>query len=628
MKLKHLFFTVILITGFAISVWGQNAPIAPKAFHTACEKQTRSKDGSPGTNYWQNSADYHIKASVNVTESTLIGDEQIVYYNNSPDTIKTIVVRLYQDIFKKAVNRNTLFEVDSFDIHNGVAISQIQINNNEIDIDKTSRTGTLMFIEIPEKLLPKGQIEINISWQFHIPERTLIRMGTIDSTSLFLGQWYPQIAVYDDVYGWDKRSHNGLAEFYNDVNNFEVEITVPENFLVWATGEPVNISEVLQPDYFNKYQEASISDEMIHIITKEDLEHGTITTDIHTWKFKADKVTDFAFGISDHYLWDATSVVVDSTTNRRTVVAAAYKEDAPHFDKVADIAKRTVSYLSSEMPGIPFPFPYMTVFNGDFGMEYPMITNVGADDGYAMTVYAHTHEITHSYFPFYVCTNETKNGWIDEGFTVFLPEKLQTELAPELNEGTRNAAVLGNYSGLEDEPAVITPTYYLDSRIYFYLNYAKTDVALNMLQLELGEDVFKECLRSFIDNWKRKHPTPYDFFNTFNHLSEQNLDWFWNAWYYQQGGIPDLTIENVNIKRHHYDITVFNTGDLPLPIVLSYYSGDQLINTITKPAKLWNEYPKGITIEFDTPEEITKITIGNNYIPDAHQEDNIYLTEE
>lgn len=621
---------MILATGlfllFCTTVFSEEKNVVPKSVTLAYAKQTRSKDGNPGKHYWQNTASYTIKATVDVKNKMLHGSERITYFNNSPDTLKTLVVRLYQDLFKRGANRNSLVDVDPRDLTDGVVIERMHIGNNEKTIEvnqkQVRRTGTLMHVQLTDKIAPQSKADIQIDWNFHIPEHTLIRMGTIDSTTVFLGQWYPQIAVYDDLNGWDKHSYNGLAEFYNEVADFDVEITVPKGFMVWATGEPVNIDELLQAPYDANYKKATASDQVTHLITVQDLKRGNITTNKQTWRYKASQVSDFAFGLSDHYCWDVTSVEVDKATKRRTIVGVAYNPASQHFDKVVDVARETVRSMSEEIPGIPFPFPYMTVFNGDFGIEYPMITNVGADPKFSMTVYANSHEIAHSYFPFYVCTNETKNGWLDEGLTVFLPEKVQMRMAP-LDEAKKNTRAFSYYAGLEDEPAVITPTHYLDQRIYFYLNYAKTEVALRMLETELGDSLFKTCLNGFMERWKYKHPTPYDFFNTFNSLSGQDLTWFWQAWYYQNGGIPDLAIDQVKRSGHKIEVVVVNKGDFPLPVVLSGYNQDKIVKTITLPARKWLEQPnKPLTVSFESTEPITSITLGNDYIPDANRSNN------
>jgi hypothetical protein len=542
-----------------------------------------------------------------------------------------MVIRLYQDLFKKGANRNSIVDIDPRDIHDGVNVSKLMVNGSKVELSgdnsPVQRTGTIMIIHLDQKLAPNTALKIQIDWDFNFPQYSLIRMGTIDSTSLFVGQWYPQVAVYDDVNGWDARSYNGMAEFYNDFSNFNVNITVPENFMVWATGEPVNIKEVLQAEYYEKYQKATASEEISHVITEDDLKKGKIFTKNTTWSFKAENVTDFAFGISDHYLWDVCSVEVDKKTKRRTIIGVAYNKDAQYFDKVAEISRETVRSLSEEMPGVPYPFPYLTVYNGDFGMEYPMITNVGADESYAMTVYANSHEIAHAYFPFLVGTNETKNGWIDEGLTVFLPEAVQARLSPGLDIAKSNTYAFAYYAGIDGEPALITPTYYLDVNIYFYLNYAKTEPALRLLQMELGDEVFMKCLHTFIDRWKYKHPTPYDMFNTFSDVSGQDLNWYWQAWYFLSGGIPDMAINTVKKVDSGYEVIVENKGNFPLPIVLSFYNGETLVKTITEPAAKWKGHKKTIKINSNTAENITRITLGTAYIPDANQGDNVFVVE-
>lgn len=625
----------ILLSGvlfvFSLNSIAQQKLIVPKETKKAFEKQTRQEDGNPGKNYWQNSSDYSIKASVDAKNGILTGDEKIIYHNNSTDSLKTIVVRLYQDLFKKGANRNSIVKVDPRDINDGVNITSVILNGTELSIDgeksTIKRAGTLMFIKLGEKLAPNSSLELQIGWDFSIPKYTLIRMGTFDSTSYFLGQWYPQIAVYDDVKGWDTKSYNGLAEFYNDFSNFDVEITVPKNFMVWATGDPQNLSDVLQPKYFKKYTKASASDEIVNVITDDDLKSGKVFTKNSTWKYKTSNVTDFAFGISDHYVWDVTSVEVDKETKRRTIVAAAYRKDSENFNKVAEISRETIKSLSEDMPGVPYPFPYLTVYDGDFGMEYPMITNVGAEADYSMTVYANSHEIAHGYFPFYVGTNETQHGWLDEGLVVFMPEKIQNKLEPTLDIPRYYTQVFSNYSGTENEPAIITPTHYLDAKIYFYLNYCKTERALSMLEMHLGEELFKQSLQEFMERWKYKHPTPFDFFNTFNDVSQQNLNWFWQSWYFQHAGVPDLTITSVDNSDKMINITVTNSGDLPMPVVLSFYDNDELIGTITKPVGVWKDGNTEINVSFNTTKTITNIKLGSDIIPDSNSDDNEYVFE-
>jgi len=630
MKIVTVYCITLLLSTLSFVALAQH-PTVSKNEARAYEKGTRNFDGTPGANYWQNSSDYYIQVSVDVENKVLSGRERIVYSNNSPDSLKTIVIRLYQDVFKKGVNRNSIVPVNPADIHDGVRIASLKVNNVVMDLSEGSqqvvRDGTLMYVFLSKKLAPKSTTELQIEWSFDFPQHTLIRMGTMDSTSMFVGQWYPQIAVYDDVNRWDTRSYSGLAEFYNDFNNFEVEISVPDQFMVWATGDPQNLKDMLQPQIYSRYTNACTSDEIHHVITEEDILNKKITTQNHTWKYKATNVSDFAFGVSDHYLWDVTSVIVDKSSGRRTVVGTAYNKSAVNFEKVISISRETIRSLSEEMPGIPYPFPYLTVYAGDFGMEYPMITNVGPDAEFGMTVYANSHEIAHAYFPFLVGTNETVVGWMDEGLTVYIPENSQHNIAPELNIGAYNTSAFSQYAGIQDEVALITPTQCLDAKIYFYLSYAKAEQALRMLEMELGHDLFKTCLLTFIERWKYKHPTALDFFHTFSDVSKRDLDWYWMAWYYQVGGIPDLAIKNVLQKKDNYTVIVENTGNLPLPVVVNFYNGERILKTINSAASNWNEGTGEIEVHFDATEPVTKITLGSETIPDGHPEDNEYLVK-
>lgn len=627
-KVKFVSIVLLFVAMNSYSI-AQERIVIPKAVTGAYDKLTRQTDGRPGKMYWQNRAVYDIRVNVDVKNKIISGHETISYLNNSPDSLSKIVLRLYQDIFKKGANRNSIVNVNPSDINDGVRINDLRVTGesvNPVNSSRINRSGTIMTVKLTKKLAPGEKAELEIGWEFDFPVNTLIRMGSIDSSSLFVGQWYPQIAVYDDVYGWDTRSYNGMAEFYNDFSDFSVEISVPEGFMVWATGELQNMSEVLHPNYCDLYNKAIQSEKVTNVITEKDLEKGEITTEKNTWKYKAENVTDFAFGLSDHYLWDVCSVEVDKKNKRRTIVGVAYNAKSPNFNKVAEIARESVRSLSLDLPGVPYPFPYITVYNGDFGMEYPMITNVGAETDYGMTVYANSHEIAHAYFPFYVGTNETKNGWIDEGLTVLLPEKIQNDLEPTLDIKVHNTKSFSAYSGMEDEPALITPTFYLDPKVYFYLNYAKTEQALRMLEIELGSETFRKCLLQFMERWKYKHPTPYDYFNTFNDVSGRDLDWFWLAWYYRQGGIPDLSIKSAAIKNGKMNIVVENKGTLPMPVFISLYDNDRLVATIFRPAILWRDHNE-ILISVKNPEVITRIVLGNEMVADSNNRDNEKIVE-
>ncbi len=591
----------------------------------AYNSNTRSMDGKPGKNYWQNTSDYKIKVKLTPETGMIEGQENITYYNNSPDTIKQIVIRLYQDIFKKG-NTRTL-DIDPIDLTDGVIIKSVKTNNKELtgnDDNKTIiRSGTNMYIHLSQALAPKSILTMSIEWSFKVPLKTQIRMGTYDSTSFFIGQWYPQIAVYDDISGWDTHNYTGMCEFYNDFANFDVEISVPENFVVWATGNLSNPDELLNEPYFEKYKKAIYSTETITIALPGDYKTGKLTKQSkwNTWKYVAKNISDFAFALSDHYVWEACGIEVDKITKRRVFIQTAYNEKHTDYKEVSEIGKKTITFLSEKLSGIPYPFPCLSIFDGSDGMEYPMMTNVGSFDERGETVYAHSHEIAHSYFPFYVGTNETKYGWMDESMTVFLPEEIQKEIEPTKDIPIYTTYVYSYFAGKEFEPAVITPTYYLTKDIYFILNYGKAEQILRLLEMQIGKDVFVKCLNEFINRWKYKHPTPYDFFYTFNTISGQDLNWFWKSWYFEQG-TPDLAIISAKYEAGECVVKIKNTGTLPLPIYLQFTTDDGKTIMYDIPADIWKEGKNEIVITRKIKQKVTDIKLGNTQIPDSNPLDN------
>ncbi len=636
-KIKTIFIAGLCV--LTQSVFAQDL-FVNKEIQKAYNAETRSKDGKPGKNYWQNSSDYKIQAKVFPKTGILEGQEFITYYNNSPDTLKRIVVRLYQDLFKKG-NRRTL-EVDPADLTDGVDIRSVKIRNRElIGKDKGNyiirggvnvnssipgyEGGTNMYITLPEALAPKSSLKIAIEWSFKIPSKTQIRMGTYDSTSFFLGQWYPQMAVYDDVDGWDTHDYNGLAEFYNDFSNYEVEVSVPANFIVWATGTLSNPEELLNEPYLTKYKNAHNSAETVTIAKPEDYKNGKITKQNtwNVWKYKASKVSDFSFALSNHHIWEACNVDVDKANGKKVFLQTAYNNEHADYKEVTDIARKTILFLSVKKPGVAFPFPCMTVFDGADGMEYPMMTNVGSCTERGETVYAQSHEITHTYFPFYVGINETKYGWMDESMAVFLPEEIQKEIEPTKDVAPYTTYIYSYFGGREFEPPVITPTNYLTKDIYFILNYGKAEQILRLLEMQTGKELFAICLKEFINRWQYKHPTPYDFFNTFNNVSGQNLNWFWKAWYFEQG-IPDLSITSASYKDGECSVTIKNTGGLPLPILLQFTLQDGSKVEYDVPADTWKDGKKETLITKEIKLPVTEIKLGNREIPDANSLDNKY----
>ncbi|MGD8307335.1 MAG: peptidase, partial [Ignavibacteria bacterium] len=291
--LVHSLFYILFV---CVTVFSQEVGIyVPPQLQKIYNGNTRSWNGKPGEGYWQNSSDYYLRVELDTRTNLVSGEGNIVYHNNSPDTLNKIVFRLYQDIFKKGAARD--YDLDPRAINEGTAINYLAVDGNELDPDTAgSRTGTNLLLLLPKPLLPGNQIEFETKWRYTLANIQPIRMGKYREGGFFVAYWYPQVAVYDDVDGWDLTEYMGKVEFYNDINNFEVEITVPENYLVRATGEMQNGKKVLKSDIFSRYKEALVSEDVIEIISPEDLKEGIITNKgKQTWYYKANNVPDFTF---------------------------------------------------------------------------------------------------------------------------------------------------------------------------------------------------------------------------------------------------------------------------------------------------------------------------------------------
>jgi hypothetical protein len=609
-----------------INVYAQQNYFIPINIQKAYNNQTRSYDGNPGKLYWQNTADYNITASIIPESRILSGSETIKYFNNSPDSLSQIVIRLYQNINRANVKRD--FIIHNENITEGMKIDRLLLNDSIVNLnDRKSAIdqGTNLTLFLKEKLPPKSNVKLNIDWNFTIPPRENIRMGMFDSTTFFIAYWFPQVSVYDDIDGWDKIDYAGTVEMYNDFNNFDVTLTVPKGFHIWSTGVWQNADEVLNQKYFEKYKQALKSDEIIRIITKDDLVENKIykSSSDNVFKFKAEKIPDFAFGLSDHYLWDATSFKPDANNERRTYVCAAYNEASKDFADVAYYAKESLSSFSTELPGVPYPFPSATVFNGSGGMEFPMIVNNGSASTKAGTVHLTSHELYHQYMPFYMGVNERKYAFMDEGLAVMIPFDFQTRMAEGYDPRVRTTLAYTNQAGKENDLPLMVPSVNTSWFSYRMSAYNRPAMAYELLRNFLGDDVFKKALREYMHRWNGKHPIPNDFFFTFNEVVGEDLAWFWKPWFYEFG-YPDLSIEKVELKENKILISIGKKGDLPVPVKITLTNTNKESSEISFGADVWKGGNKNFVVPVKMVDGLKFITLGSSVIPDVNQDDNVY----
>lgn len=627
-KILWSFLTVVCIVNLTTA---QTSLYIPRNILKAYEKGTRSFDGKPGANYWSNHSDYFIKTELIPETRTVKGHAWITYYNNSPDSLNQYVLRLYQDIYKKGNSRDGSFNTK--DITDGVKIDTLIINGSGVNFEskdyRVMRTATNLIVNrFPSKIAPGASGKIEVEWSFVLPKESRLRMGAYNDSTFYSAYWYPQIAVYDDVDGWDRQEYNGTTEFYNDKNNFDVEITVPGGFIVWATGVVQNAKENLKPEIFERYQKALASDEVVRIITADDYKNENVTNagEKLTWKFKAEGVPDFAFAACAKYLWDGSSVEVDYNTSRRVFADAVYPIGANFQEEVALFARLAVEYLSHEGPAIPFPYPKITVFNGEQrgggGMEIPMMCNNAVYNNRAGQIGVTVHEIAHTYFPFYMGVNERKYAWMDEGWASFFTFDLVKRMEPEGDEFPGYVRVLNSMLGNETMLPLITPSYSVRTSGYGLMAYQQPAIAYFILRDFLGEELFKKALHDYINNWNGKHPLPYDFFFTFDRTAGESLNWFWQPWFFERG-FADLTIEGVE-KDKSLIVNVKNLSTYPVPVDLKVSYADGTTETFHKPASVWKGGEKIYKYKIDSPKEISKIELIQVMGPDINTNNNSY----
>ena len=324
----------------------------------------------------------------------------------------------------------------------------------------------------------------------------------------------------------------------------------------------------------------------------------------------------FAFGVSKSYLWDASSI---ASKGKRVSINAVYKQNYILFDKTVEMLQETFRYTASTFPGVEYPFPIITAFNGDGAMEHPAMVNDTDLDDLTIHWYITCHEAGHQYFPFYVGTNERRHAWMDEGVTTFYSREF-TDIAMNDTSKKQVKQMITNYTSEAGTKKEIPPMIHSNNMREGYrtASYNRSAVALYVLRETVGKEKFNKAFKDFIENWNRKHPMPEDFFNTFNRVCGEDLAWFWKAWYYELA-YPDLAVKSVSENK----ITVKNIGKMPVPIYLEVTFTDGTSEKIEKNTSVWKTGKQ--ELEFETSKkEIKQVKIGNDFIPDAEKNNNLW----
>ena len=554
----------------------------------------RAASGAPGPEYYQQQADYKMDLTLDDKNSRLYGNETITYTNNSPDILEYLWVQLDQNV-RAPDSKSPMIEGSGaapadlasnfvgqymgapFD--GGFKIQEVKDTNGKPLPHTINRT--MMRVEMPKDLKPGEKFSFSIKWWYNIPDHTIDRARSgyevfeDGNKGYVIAQFYPRMAVYNDVEGWQNSQFWGRDEFALPFGDFEVNITVPADHTLDATGRLLNRKEVFSKDMMKRYEQAKKSyDEPVQIVTEAEAEEASkgFSTQTKTWKFLAENVRDYGIATSRRYMWDMMAVKMG---NRDVMAVSVYPpEGNPLWE---DWSTKVVASTLKSYSRMTFDYPYhkaISVHAKNQGMEYPMICwNYGRPDkegNYSeRTKYGMMsviiHEIGHNYFPMIVNSDERQWTWMDEGLTTFVQyiaeqdfgERYPDAIAPNKKYPSRRGPakkIVDYMAGDQDYLAPIM-TKGLNTYNFGANAYSKPATGLNILrETIMGRELFDYAFRTYSQRWMFKHPTPEDFFRTMEDASAVDLDWFWRSWFYT----TDYTDIGVKEVKKYYVTSKMN----------------------------------------------------------------------
>lgn len=581
---KGLIIIFCLIGGYAFGQgkWDQKfeqlGPILPSP------NSYRTASGAPGTDYWQNQADYEIAVELNDASQSITGSETITYYNNSPDQLSYLWVQLDQNMrapdsdtplirptgMADSIAGKTLQAIaNSGDYEGGFKVSKVA-NADGSDLDYTI-VKTMMRIELPKPMSNGDQFTFQIDWSYTVNDRMIDggrsgyeyfpKDGNYNYT---IAQFYPRMAVYDDKEGWQNKQFLGRGEFTVPFGDFNMKITVPADFIVGATGELQNASTVLTAKELERFNKSmSTFDEPVIIVTQKEAEakeKKPVRNEKKTWEFKSEMVRDVAFAASRKYIWDA--MAVDLGDKKPLAMSYYSKEGNPLWEQESTraVANTLITYSKHT---VDYPYPVaISVHAASIGMEYPMICfNFGRPDEDGnftdaikwRMIGVIVHEVGHNFFPMIINSDERQWTWMDEGLNTFTQSLTQREHYPDMPARRGTASSIVNY--MKGDKEGIRPIMTNSEQILQFGNnaYAKPAAALSILrETIMGPELFDYAFKTYAERWAFKHPSPADFFRTMEDASAVDLDWFWRGWFYSTDNV-DVSVDNVKWYRMKTD---------------------------------------------------------------------------
>ena len=599
-------------------------------FTSAVRKGTRTRTGEPGQRNWVQHARYSIDASLDTATNTIWGKEHVVYVNNSPDTLGYLLIHLRQNVFRPDARRT-----DDAPISSGMRITRV----GAVNIGEWHVHGTIMRANLQYPLVPHDSVVLDVDWSY-VPALTPAdgREGR-DDHLYFMGYWYPQIAVYDDVEGWVADPYVLEAEFYMDPADYDVHITVPNGWVVGATGSLQNADSILSMSARAKLAAARRSGS-VETISRPGEATATFATQSPTvtWHFTAPDVRDFAWGTSNRYVWDATRALVSDSAQRPDTVdiysfyrltpaASAWAIGGARYTR--DAIEQMSKYLWK------YPWPTMTSMEGVLtsgGMEYPRMTVMQPWSDTLSLAGDLMHETGHMWFPMQVGSNETRYAWMDEGFTQFDEAQGMRALYGEPRKGGRIAdteqgqrLLYTRVAASGNDQILMTRGDLFPSDLYNIIFYDKTSQVLSALRGILGDSTFHRAFREYGKEWVGRHPYPADFFNTIDRVSKQDLSWFWNTWFYNAWPL-DQAIASVAPSGRTMAITIEDRGLAPMPVKLAVTRANGAVQHIDIPVDIWLHGARSYTTHVARTPAIVRVEIDpDGLFPDINRTNQVWV---
>ncbi|WP_449429345.1 M1 family metallopeptidase [Rhodanobacter umsongensis] len=605
----------------------------------------RSASGKPGPLFWQNHADYTIKATLDPASRKLSGSEVISYTNHSPDTLDVLWLQVEQNRYRRDARGAFTSEFPN-EFTDGEQIASVAVEDAHGHLQPATWliSDTRMQIQLPAPLKGNGgSVRVHIAWSFTVPGEFGGRMDVNASRNgdIFeIAQWYPRLCVYDDLRGWDTAPYLN-SEFYLEYGDFDYSVTVPSGMIVVGSGELLNPQDVLTKTQQQRLEQARHSDATVMIRTAEEVtqpssrpkQGGTLT-----WHFRMHNSRDAAFGASKAYVWDAARInLPEGKTALAMSVYPVESAGNAAWGRATEYLKAATEYFSKQW--YPYPWPVAINEAGTAGgMEYPGITfdskRSRGSDLHGLIA----HEIGHSWFPMIVGSNERRDAWIDEGFNTFIDvyeadhfnhgeyaPKRDSEYAPGSGTpGDQMAKILAD----ADAPPMLIGADMVAEKYRHPITYFKSAYGLVLLREQIiGPERFDPAFRRFIATWAYKHPSPSDFFRFMESETGEDLGWFWRGWY-QHNWQLDLAVQNVAPVDGDWhkgaQVTVANLDRLVLPATLEVVYADGSRHDVRVPVETWQQH-RSFTLQVAGDKPVKSATIDPAHaLPDRDRSNNTF----